>query len=73
MFQEDKDVMVHNGRFYIMEDEVAALSIRNLAKTVPDWNFWSACDQHPQSDLQPRVVELSGCGPHYRTRQGHRL
>jgi hypothetical protein len=50
--QKSEDIMVHDSRFYIMEDEVVVLSIRNLAKTVSDWNIWSACDQHPQSDLQ---------------------
>ena len=44
--------MDHNDRFYIMENEVAVLSIGNLAETVSNWNFWSASDQHPQSDLQ---------------------
>jgi hypothetical protein len=44
--------MIHNSRFYIMEDEVVVLSMSNLEKTKSDWNLWSACDQHPQSDLQ---------------------
>jgi hypothetical protein len=47
MVEKDKDVMVHNGRFYVMEDEVAVLGIRNLAETVSNWNLWSACNQYP--------------------------
>jgi hypothetical protein len=50
--QENREVMVHNGCFSIMENGDAVLSIRNLAETISDWNLWSACDQHPQSDLQ---------------------
>jgi hypothetical protein len=37
--QENRDVMVQNGRFYIMEYEIAVLSVKKLAKAVTDWNL----------------------------------
>ena len=55
VFQEYRDVMVHNSRFYVMKDEIAVLSIGNLTETVADRNLWSACNKHLQPDLLQRL------------------
>ena len=51
MVEKDRNVMVHNDRFYVVKDKVAVLSARNLTETVADWNLWSAGDKHSYPDL----------------------